>query len=317
MDPHGLYHKYKVNRLLYGEEIDAQIPQSRPSGSEPWHGLSIIEMNSTFLECTGKFYEEKGHGPFALFVTFGAVFGTLLSDSERLTRIISQVINGGWPEISFMILFLFPLPYFGWWHFKKEIRYTHCPIRFNRKTRKVHVFRWDGTVMTEDWDKIFFTLGGHGFTEMEIRGHRMAEDGYTVLETFGLPIHAPRGHPRLYSFWEFVRRYMEQGPEKLIGQVERIMPIADRRESFEHGFNRFYVTLPRGPISVLVALVMSFCRSIVMNIAKIPEWPPEVEAECQIEPDDPYILDAPPLEYWNKTRDPNEAPDYGNPSEYD
>ena len=29
-----------------------------------------------------------------------------------------------------------------------------------------------------------------------------------------------------------------------------------------------------------------------MRSCKIPEWPAEIEAECVIEPDDPYEVDA-------------------------
>ena len=90
MDSDGLYSKYKINRPLSEEEIYWQVRQSVPSHSEPWHGLSIIKMNSTFLECTGKFYEEKGHGPLMLFVTAFAVFFPILSDLEGLLLIISR-----------------------------------------------------------------------------------------------------------------------------------------------------------------------------------------------------------------------------------
>jgi hypothetical protein len=100
-------------------------------------------------------------------------------------------------------------------------------------------------------------------------------------------------------------------------------------------------TVPWGTISwaaipfLPVAFILSIGRSIVMNIAKIPVWPPEVEAECQIEADDPYRLDSPPPDNrpWYKRvqnlqnffsgtppeKNPQE-PDptnYGRPSEYD
>jgi hypothetical protein len=33
-------------------------------------------------------------------------------------------------------------------------------------------------------------------------------------------------------------------------------------------------------------------RVIAMPTCKIPVWPQEIEEECKIEPDDPYIRDA-------------------------
>jgi hypothetical protein len=46
------------------------------------------------------------------------------------------------------------------WLLRKEsFAYTHYPMRFNRKTRTVHVFRPNGTVLSVPWDQLYFTLG--------------------------------------------------------------------------------------------------------------------------------------------------------------
>jgi hypothetical protein len=199
--------------------------------------------------------------------------------------------------LIFICLIATPIFWGVYWLLRKEIfRYTHYPMRFNRKTRKVHVFRLDGTIMTEDWDKLYFTLGEGQPRTYEVRGHRLAEDGITVLETFALAFHSTLYSPMLCSQWEFIRRYMEDGPEKLVGQVEHVMDIADKRETFWNGFHRHmaeYASIP--PLAWLLSPLLflgSITRWVAMQTSKIPVWPAEIEAESQIEPGDPYIRDA-------------------------
>jgi hypothetical protein len=186
---------------------------------------------------------------------------------------------------------------------KECFTYTHFPIRFNRKTRKVHVFRRNGTVMTEDWEKLYFTLCSCQEGEWEARGHRMAEDGVTVLETFSLPFAETMDRNRetsiTWSFWEFVRRYMEEPDElpALADQIEHTVNVADRQENFFSGYARVYSLL--GALGVVLfpfwaplCFVYAIGRWIAMTTSRIPHWPAGIEAECQIEADDPYLRDA-------------------------
>jgi hypothetical protein len=128
-----------------------------------------------------------------------------------------------------------------------------------------------------------------------VRGHRLAEDGKTVLETFGLAMTSFRESDMLCSQWEFIRRYMEEGPEKLFNQVRIPLNIADKRETFWFGFNKMMVSMlipfAAWLFSPLI-LIFSVGRWFAIHTSKIPVWSAEIEAECQIEPDDPYIRDA-------------------------
>jgi hypothetical protein len=184
------------------------------------------------------------------------------------------------------------------WHFrlcKECFRYTHYPIRFNRRTRQVHVFRLDGTVMTEAWDKLYFTRcqnrdGG----DWEVRAHRLAEDGKTVLETFALGFYGGRNNPEVLAQWEFIRLYMEEGPEKVLPCIEDvdIHDITWRRETFLRGVsvlssNFGILAVTSGPMNFLAGIG----RWYSMKTSKIPVWPAEIEAECAIDKDDPYLVD--------------------------
>jgi len=178
----------------------------------------------------------------------------------------------------------------------EAFRYTHYPVRFNRKTRKVYWFRDDATIAVEDWDKLFVYSGAALLSTHQVRCHRLAEDGETVLDTLALPYSCEPDAPYLLSQWEFVRQYMEEGPEKLVGQVDAVQDIADRHQGFWAGFLRFlaYIAGSHTAAAIILAPLIFFfsiSRWIAMRLCVIPAWPAEIEAECHFEPDDPYIRD--------------------------
>jgi amino acid transporter len=311
MDYIGLTAKFPVNRPLTDSEIAHHLPQSRPSRSAPLYQLSVIKMNSTYLECCDKYFGDKGFLTVLSAFCIGIAFCMLCLSMWVLIKCTADwptASDGYRKELIFcfiafpiLIIFMSVLIYLNYRSLRKEIFcFTHYPIRFNRKTRKVHVFRFDGTVMTEDWDKLYFTLCESKFGNWEVRGHRLDEDKKTVLETFALTYFGhydvDRENPLIWAQWEFVRRYMEEGPEKLAGQVEWVMDIAEKRETFARGFWRQYAEFaPIPPVAWLMSpllFIYNIGRWIATRTSKIPVWPEEIEKECKIVPNDPYIRDA-------------------------
>jgi len=309
MDLIGLLRKYKVNRPLTDDEVYRHLPQNKPSSSKPLYQSQsskmtpVIRMNSTYLECADKFYFIKGHWSATQIFLLGAF---LVAFYYLGLILVFEQKEYKWALLflSFFALLIY-ITIKG--ILKECFSYTHYPIRFNRKTQKVHVFRHNGTVMTEDWKKLYFTLN-KSITELtwEVIGHRMDEDGKTVLETFGLPYRESmeRNQPLIWSFWEFVRRYMEEPEEltPLADQIRSVLDIADEKEGFLFGWYRaFFEPGPEakylffiwGPISFAIAIG----RMIAIRTSKIPRWPAEIEAECQIEPDDPNLRDSQHLSF--------------------
>jgi len=173
-------------------------------------------------------------------------------------------------------------------------RYTHYPTRFNRKTRMVHVFRPNGSVSSIPWDKVYFTLGYQGAGYWEVIGHVLSEDGKMVLDTFPLSTREIRNPDTLlYQHWEFVRRYMEEGPEKLVDQVGIVMPIDNKKETYLIGCKRLFAPIPvlAWPIVFPALFCCTIGRWIAMRTCKLPRWPQYVIDESTIDPDDPYIRD--------------------------
>jgi hypothetical protein len=121
-----------------------------------------------------------------------------------------------------------------WFFLKEAFTWCYYPIRFNRKTRKVHVTRLNGTVLTVGWDEVFFTLsttgmGSLGASHWEIQGHVLCEDRETVKETFALALWDMGHQAHIKQYWEYIRCYMEEGPEALLktggGRHDQYLPV--------------------------------------------------------------------------------------------
>jgi len=293
---------YEVNRPLSDDERRYHLPQGKPSLSRPIHLLSVIKMNSTFLECVDRVYGSRGAMAGCAIVLGPLLFGIT---GEILGDIFGVFYAGAGKQRGDILLLLFEtlfvlLMIIGYIIALKAdcFRHTHYPLRFNRRTRMVHVFRNDGSVLSVPWDKVYFTLGYLAADFWEVLGHVLSDDGNTVLDTFPLSIrHIWDNSPgtTMYSQWEFIRRYMEEGPEKLCGQVDLVMPIDEQRESYLHGFKRLFANYLPWPVAMVILSPVLFIgtigRWIAMQTSKIPRWPAEVEAESQIDPNDPYIRD--------------------------
>lgn len=310
MDYSGLTYKYKINRPLTDEERAQQLKQNKRLDVEPLHQLAVIRMNSTYLEMVDKYYAWKG---FLTFFSLAIILGIVLLISAMAVWLITT----GWETvyaqrhadallaIAIAIIMSSPFLAVAFWLLRKEsFLYTHYPIRLNRKTRMVHVFRVDGTVLSVGWDDVFFTLGkGQMGETYDIRGHILDKDGITVKDSFSLSFSGmvtkdeldnPNKQEGNYvrRYWEFVRRYMDEGPAELIGKVEFIMPIAEKRESATHGFSRLNANwgllwIPMFPVTVMTWIG----RMIAMRTSKIPHWPKEVEQSSAVAPSDPYQRD--------------------------
>jgi hypothetical protein len=146
VDYYGLLQKYKLNRPLRDEEQELQLRQKRRLDVDPVYFSSTIRLNSTYIEVADKFYAAKGFAASvalilislngALLLLAGYVFFELGLMSDRYDRNVG--IFGG---VFLAVLDCCMLAVLLRGLLKEAFCYTHYPIRLNRRTRMVHLFR--------------------------------------------------------------------------------------------------------------------------------------------------------------------------------
>jgi hypothetical protein len=318
MEFSGLIGKYPTNRTLTEQERAHQLEQRRRLTLTPHYQLSVIKMNSTFLETVDKWYAWKGAATTFTLVIILAICNTLgwlgfelvlegLGVLESALDSVSAIANG----LGLLGVVLIFLVLLAWILRKESFAYTHYPVRYNRKNRTVYFFRTDGTASSCSWDNLFFTLVHIPVSNLwEVRAHVLDPSRQTVCETFALSYSGTldasdvacgttdySSSDFVRAHWEFIRRYMEEGPQEISKQVQFCMPIDRKRESVRLSFERIFANFAGGPTLLYIVMfpfcfVISLFRLFAIHTSKIPVWPAEVEASCMIEPDDPYAIEG-------------------------
>lgn len=299
MDFSGFFKPYPKNRPLIENERKARLLQGRRLDIQESDDLSVIRLNDCYMELVDKWFPWRG-----IMTTFSiaGIFGGIALNAIFWI----PTANGLWnfkEELHWIILaIVITAPFFLlmlWFLRTDAFRYTHYPIRLNRKNQTVHVFRTDGTILNTPWKDLFFCIASLPQNNCEIQGHVLDIDGLTVKESFAFPATGTGTADReqLKRYWEFVRRYMEDGPQSVAKHVQYCLPIADQRESFVFGFHRMHSWAAPAPFPIMIGMLMIYFGSypgrwLAMRTSKLPIWPKEVEETCVIEPDDPYRRDA-------------------------
>ncbi|MDR5749107.1 hypothetical protein QCE73_38880 [Caballeronia sp. LZ029] len=291
---------YPVDRTLTAEERKNQLIQKERLDVTPFYNASTIAFNATFMELVDRWFIYRG------YLTFISLFFLMLP----IVGVAYPLFIPSWDihptrayfmAVGFSLIFISPIWAFSIWLILKEsFRWTHYPIRFNYRKRMVYVFCLDGVIRSAKWDDLFFTISrcrrsytpGSGPQIWDIRGHALKADRQTVEWTFAL--HGDSEDPRqLKNCWEFVRRYMEEGPKAVYGDVHWCHDVASRRETFREGLFALNLNLNGLPrliqyISAPVVWLISIGRVFAIRTSKIPQWPAAIEAKCRIDASDPY-----------------------------
>lgn len=300
MGPKG----FLVNRPLNDYEQEHHFDIKKSASDKVHYDLSLIKFNSTFVECVDKWYSMRGFVAMA-----GAGFGGVICFG--LYAVTSSFIRRGGFDMVLALLvlgFLAMLWVATRFFLSDAFTYTHYPIRFNRKNRQVYAFRRDGTVLKAGWDDFYWTIykATHaGGGDVNVMGHLLDKEGVTIKESIGLSMVgvAPNeeGKERMRTFFEFFRRYMEEGPGPVLDALKPVplimLPGIDHeKESWFFGWEYLTGSAKGFPLLQLLFQVfflpISLFRWLVMRTSKIPQWPQWVEDECAIDPDDPWVRDG-------------------------
>jgi len=304
---HKLIHP-EVNRPLSKEEREDHLPQSKPSPIPvAWPQLSVIRMNSTFLECVDLAFQKKGFatafgvflGGVCIYIISLSVFGPIKDWYEGTASDPTfALIFGSLMILPFSLFAIVPISFL----LLESFNYTHYPMIFNRKTRMVHVFlpQRKGEILSVPWDELYFSFTRKGNSpNFRVGGHKLAVDGETVLETFWLPTDDEFNSPFRFLQWEFVRQYMEGNNTQVAALANTVMEVASvdgRRETVFESFWQAWASF--GGRHLHIALIASplilattIGRQIAMWTSKKPRWPKEILDTCQFSPNDPNLRD--------------------------
>ncbi|WP_349681575.1 DUF6708 domain-containing protein, partial [Psychrobacter sp. UBA6730] len=186
----------------------------------------------------------------------------------------------------------------------------HYPIRFNRKTRKVYVRQYNRKVEVYNWDDLTFFIA-YINEDKDIRAVTFDKDGETITGMFALAFQDEVFDKSLISYFEFIRRYME-GDDQQLKEVKEairyIYPIHEKRETPLMSFKRLILnevhhdhenmeyperTFEFHPVTLVVLPLLALRyvgRVISMLTSYCHRFSKAIEAECQIDPNDPYDL---------------------------
>ncbi|QEM82958.1 DUF6708 domain-containing protein [Halomonas binhaiensis] len=301
MDFTGLnrFNAYKLNRPLTVEEEKGELSKKQSVGVESLDWLSTIKINNTYLELVDRWYAGRGFSswlglmfmiPFSMGV---AAFFWLMIEKNTV-----EIWAGG----AFVVLLFSLIVLAGVWVIKHDaFRMTHYPIRLNRKTRKVYAYRPNGTIIKASWDDLFICKMKNKLTmgqiSYDIRANILDKNNESVKDTFTLGYPYMGDEEGLLQLWEYIRCYMEEsdGVERSYQTAEILLPINGQREGLAFGIIRVFSTTAN---HMLMQLLMSpiealnvLGRWFSMCTCKVPCWPKEIEAECKVDPDDPYQKD--------------------------
>jgi len=285
--------KWRLNRKLTPEEKASVLPRQGLLGVKADDRGTLTAFNSTYAELVDRRFRLRGGFGALLAVAITIFFvGACVFVWIAVPNYSSDYFIG---NVILTLAFLGGAALFWLVYIRKDFfTHTYYPVRFNRKTRQVHVFRdkRDGGILTVPWDTGFFHIG-QGLRDkrlLDLRCHVL--DGETVKDTFVTGMYYLQKE-QVQQLWEFVRHYMDEDIDSL-GKVEVWTSPAPTWKNC-----RIMVGVTFGGLSGLSAILWPLAapiiltRWLVMKSCKLPQWPAEIEAACRIEPNDPHRLPEP------------------------
>lgn len=307
--------RYPVNRPLTTEERGRRYDQKVAGSAPPMDFLSVIKFNGSYMDLVDRWYPVTG---FSVWFGFALAFAALLGGAVCVAAFFMAPESAERSALWFLLVVGLPMAMtlvaIGVFIVRTESwRWTHYPMRLNRKTRQVHVFRQNGTILTVPWDELFIVRGEArsplAGTTYDLRAHVLDADGQTVRESFSLGYSFPGKAESMDKFWAFLQPYMEapDGVERTHKHLRGglLMPLDGRKEGWRWSVVRTFAPGWPYPWTMLLLCIPlglnALGRTFAMWTSKQPIWPAEIEQANPVEPDDPYTLDwrdNGPLGWW-------------------
>lgn len=272
----------------------------------PTDAESLFEFNDTYLDVRASFQQEKrGLITFLFFTMAIGVNGYMLvSGVLPAVFYLIQGSNSGGDRLTTEAYVAYPLIALTWcavnflfwrhaWPWIRVELFTqrHLIARFNRKTRQVYVNRpsYAGGVVVLSWESAVAAiepddpdhLGMGGFLALVFSSKRGRSD-FEEVAFLGRPM---RGNREIEGLWEFIRRYMAEGPQA-VPRPKRLLPLWPSPVEAVRAALRFMAPMWRSsskPVALFTGVVLSpllilhtLCHWISLLLCWKPRWPKEI-----------------------------------------
>ncbi|NWC09490.1 hypothetical protein HX776_11775 [Pseudomonas agarici] len=280
------------------------------ASQNPTDAQSLYAFNDDYLDVRAAFQEEKrGLITFCFFsmalgLNLYMLYGSVLFPFELY--VMGNAYHDRWDlgNLFFGLFFLLVMGgsnYYLWkytWRWFRVELFTqrHLIARFNRKTRQVYVNRpkYAGGIVILPWEAVVPAInpedpdfmGMGGFLLLAFMSEHTGA-GYDETLMLGRPMH---GNQELVGFWEFIRRYMEEGPQA-VPKPKRLLtlrptPIEPVRATlrFMSGFWRNggkITALITGTLLSPLIVLHALCHWISLLLCWAPRWPKEIQEAGQ------------------------------------
>lgn len=279
------------------QDTSGELSKSERACKDVFASSSVYQKNGIFLE-TVDGSERVSRGVFTSGMGFPlAVVCSFLVYME--IKVVRSIFDYGIDFMSLLLALAILAGALGlsWFftqmHLKKDVfTYRHAAIRFNRKTRQVHVFYSPslGGARSYEWDDVIpkIELEKDGFYILNMiaaapdRKHYY--DSFTVGEGYG--------REDCLAWWEYIRRFMEEGPDSvpepdwylsdrlsLKESFLRWFPLREMRRDKARGMNIGRVKM----ITILgapVLTLLSLGHFVSMLTSRRVTWPQEIRKAC-------------------------------------
>lgn len=300
----GWHPKFRTERGIQPVEAGAAL-DIECMGTPPDDVAGMTRFSSTYLEFVDRTFKIKGMVPTLIY---GALclflFLAMVMVGKRLVELEDGVLEIGLYFIPVGLIAGCGIALF--WHLQLRMdlfQYTHYPVRFNRLTRKIYFFRHNGPggVVVVPWGSPFaFFHIGRGGQDPNLRDLRchLLDRNRQVQQTFTIG-HFWDHDQDIREEWALICRYMQDGPEACFDDpLDRVITLSTLPTFRNHwmlvclmmGTNLFPL---RHNLLFPLYGALTLSRWLTFKTCKAPVFPPEIEAECAIAPDDPYALPEP------------------------
>lgn len=290
---------------------DEKVWEPYESASDkPTDAGSLYSFSNDYIDVRAAFQEEKrglitfGFLAVAVALNLYAFYASFWVSVERF--FVDSSLYDAWSMGAvigaiFKITIWGGMNYYLWkyvWRWIRVELFTqrHLVARFHRKTRQVYFSRpiyaggtivlpWDAAIPAVNPEDPDFT-GIGSFLLLSFPSEHTGA-GYDETLMLGRPMH---GNEELVGFWEFIRRYMEEGPQS-VPKPKRLLslwptPIEPIRATlrFMSGFWRNggkIAALITGTLLSPLIVLHALCHWISLLLCWTPRWPKEIQEAGQ------------------------------------